>query len=29
MVMNLGAFKAKDYRRVSQDIAAIMAVAKP
>lgn len=29
MVMNVSAFKARDYRRVSQDIAEVMAVAKP
>jgi len=29
MMMNLGAFKAGDYRRVSDDIAAVMAVARP
>jgi deoxyribose-phosphate aldolase len=29
MVMNLGAFKAGDYKRVGEDIAAVMAVAKP
>jgi deoxyribose-phosphate aldolase len=29
MVMNLAAFKAGDYRRVSQDIAEVMAVARP
>ena len=29
MVMNIAAFKAGDYRRVSQDIARVMAVAKP
>lgn len=29
MVMNISAFKMGDYRRVSQDIAAVMAIAKP
>jgi deoxyribose-phosphate aldolase len=29
MVMNLGAFKAKDYARVSADIKAVMEIAKP
>ena len=29
MVMNIAAFKAGDYRRVSQDIARVMAVARP
>jgi deoxyribose-phosphate aldolase len=29
MVMNVGAFKAGDYKRVSEDIAAVMAVARP
>ncbi len=29
MVMNVAAFKARDYRRVSADIAAVQAVAKP
>jgi deoxyribose-phosphate aldolase len=29
MVMNLGAFKAGDYKKVSGDIAAVMAVARP
>ena len=29
MVMNLGAFKSKDYKRVTEDIQAVMAVAKP
>jgi deoxyribose-phosphate aldolase len=29
MVMNLGAFKAGDYKKVSDDIAAVMAVARP
>ena len=29
MVMNLGAFKAGDYKKVSEDISAVMAVARP
>jgi deoxyribose-phosphate aldolase len=29
MVMNISAFKGRDYRRVSQDIAEVMAVAQP
>lgn len=29
MVMNIGAFKAQDYKRVSEDIAAVLAVARP
>lgn len=29
MVMNIGAFKAGDYRKVSEDIAAVLAVARP
>ena len=29
MVMNLGAFKSGDYKKVSEDIAAVMAVARP
>lgn len=29
MVMNLGAFKSGDYKRVSEDISAVMAVARP
>jgi len=29
MVMNISAFKQKDYRRVAEDIAAVMAVARP
>ena len=29
MVMNIAAFKAGNYKRVAQDIAAVMAVARP